>query len=145
MARLRRGRVVLFFWRIHPYVYRATRGVIGRRIGLGMPVLLLDTVGRKTGARRTSAIGYVPDGDRYVLIGSNQGHVKNPAWVYNLRANPEATVQVGARKRRVRAREADGDERERLWRRAVDVYPGFELYKERAGSRHIPVVVLEPA
>lgn len=141
---MRRGRLVLFMWRIHPYVYRATRGLVGRRVGLGMPVLLLDTTGRRSGAARTNAIGYVPDGDRYVLIASNQGHAKHPAWVHNLRANPEATVQVGARKRRVRAREAEGDERERLWRRAVDVYPGFELYKKRAGGRHIPVVVLEP-
>ncbi len=134
---------MLFLWRIHPHVYRATRGLVGRRIGLGMPVLVLETIGRKSGARRTNAVCYLPDGDRYVMIASNQGHGANPGWLYNLRANPEATIQVGSRKRRVRARESRGAERERLWRKAVDTYPGFELYRTRAAGRHIPVVVLE--
>ena len=142
---MRRTRLIVSLWRMHPHVYRATRGLIGRRIGLGMPVLVLDTIGRKTGARRTSAVAYLPDGERYVMIASNQGHTAHPAWLHNLRANPDATIQVGRRKLNVRAREAEGEERDRLWQKMTEVYPGFDLYDERAAGRRIPVVVLEPS
>lgn len=132
-----------FVWRIHPSVYRATRGVIGGRMGFGLPVLLLETMGRRTGRPRTTSACYLRDGRRFVVIGSRAGNPRNPAWVLNLRASPRATVQIGRRRIPVRAREADGGERERLWHAMSAKYPGYERYRQRT-SRKIPVVVLEP-
>src|SRR4051795_1222943 len=109
-------------------LYRVTRGRIGGRVGRA-PVLLLTTTGRKSGAQRTAPVLYMRDGERLVVIGSNAGNVKAPAWALNLRATPEATVEVGADKRDVRARVAEGEERAELWRRMNDEYSGFEDYK----------------
>ena len=127
----------------HTVVYRATRGMIGHRIpGLGTH-LLLDHVGAKSGQKRTSPLLYAQDGDDLVLIASKGGHPKHPAWYHNLRANPDTEVQIGSERRKVHARVAeDGEERERLWKRAVAQYGGYEGYQKRTG-RKIPVVVLE--
>lgn len=87
---------------------------------------------------------YVRDGDDLALIASKGGYPKNPAWFYNLRANPETYVQVGPERRRVKARVAGPDERPRLWDLAVRCWPGFEDYRART-DREIPIVILEPA
>ena len=84
----------------------------------------------------------VPDGANLVVMASNWGQRHHPAWYYNLRAHPEATVTVGGTSRQVRAHEASGQERERLWRRGLEVYPGYAAYERRAANRHIPVMVL---
>lgn len=123
-------------------LYRVSRGRIGGRVGRA-PVLLLTTTGRKSGAERTAPVLYMRDGGRLVVIGSNAGNVKPPAWALNLRANPDATVEVGADKRQVHARVAEGDEREDLWRRMNEQYSGFDDYKVRT-TRDIAVFVLEP-
>ena len=129
---------------VHTLAYRATGGRIGHRIpGLGAPMLLLDHVGARSGEHRTSPLLYIPDGDRVAIIASKGGFPKNPAWLYNLRANPETTVQIRGAHRRVRAREAAGEERERLWKRAVELYPSYAQYQRRT-ERQIPVVVLDP-
>src|SRR3954451_21741285 len=78
-------------------LYQISRGRIGGRVGRA-PVLLLRTTGRKSGAKRTAPVLYMRDGERLVVIGSNAGNVKPPAWALNLRANPEGTVEVGADK-----------------------------------------------
>jgi deazaflavin-dependent oxidoreductase (nitroreductase family) len=83
------------------------------------------------------------DGERLVVIGSNAGNVKPPAWALNLRATPDAVIEVGADKSSVRARVADGEERAELWRRMNEQYGGFEDYKART-TRDIAVFVLEP-
>jgi F420H(2)-dependent quinone reductase len=128
----------------HTLAYRATRGLIGHRIpGLRAPILLLDHVGAKSGKRRTSPLLYIPDGERYVIVASKGGFPKHPAWFHNLRAQPDVTVQVGSAKREVRARVATGTERERLWRRAVELYGPYADYQKRT-ERQIPLVVLEP-
>ena len=106
-------------------------------------MLLLDHVGAKSGTRRTSPLIYIPDGRDLVLVASKGGFGKHPAWLHNLRANPDTTVQVGAQKRAVRAREATSDERRRLWPMAVAAYADYETYQRRT-DREIPVVVLEP-
>lgn len=129
--------------KLHTRLYRATGGRIGHRLPRNPPVLLLDHVGAKSGARRTSAIGYVPDGDNLILVASRGGHSKNPAWVYNLRANPDVTIQIRAERRSMRANEANPEERARLWPKAVAAYKGYESY-QRQTEREIPVVVLEP-
>ncbi len=129
---------------LHTLAYRATGGVIGHRIpGLGAPILLLDHVGAKSGSVRTSPLLYIEDGENVAVIASKGGFPRNPAWFHNLRAHPEASVQVGSKRRGVRARLAAGEERERLWRRAVEAYPPYADYQART-DREIPVVVLEP-
>jgi deazaflavin-dependent oxidoreductase (nitroreductase family) len=130
--------------RLHPHAYRLTsgRGPIGRNFGVQNVIVTMT--GRSSGRSREVPLYAVADGERYVLIGSNAGDDREPAWVGNLRADPTATLRVGRDVRAVRAREAAGDERERLWRLAADAYPGYEVYRART-RRVIPVVVLEPA
>ncbi len=127
----------------HTAVYRATRGVIGHKLPGSPPVLLLDHVGAKSGTRRTAPLIYVRDGADLVIVASKGGFDKHPAWLHNLRANPDTTVQVGSEKRAVHAREADPRERERLWPLAVDTYSGYAGYQQRT-EREIPLVILEP-
>lgn len=129
--------------RAHVIAYRATRGVVGHGGMLGMPpMLLLDHVGARSGTRRTSPLVYVSDGDDLVIVASKGGSPRHPAWFHNLMANPETTVQVGGERRPVRARVATPEERPRLWRKAVEVWAGYEGYQRRT-DREIPLVVLE--
>src|SRR5690349_23415600 len=102
-------------------LYRLTRGRVGGRVGKG-PVLLLTTTGRKSGQPRTAPVLYLADGDRFVVINTNAGNAKTPAWSLNLRADPEAEVEVGRKQVKVRARIAEGEEREDLWRRHMQQY-----------------------
>ena len=127
----------------HTTIYRLSHGLIGHRFPGAPPMLLLDHVGARSGVKRTSPLVYGRDGKNLVLVASKGGYPKNPAWLHNLRANPETRVQVGSQVRNVRARVAEGDERERLWKLMVGVYPGYEGYRRRT-EREIPVVVLEP-
>jgi deazaflavin-dependent oxidoreductase (nitroreductase family) len=127
---------------IHKNVYRLTGGRVGGRIA-GGPVLLLTSTGRKSGKSRTNPLMYTRAGEAYVVIASKGGSDQHPLWYLNLQANPRAEVTVGRKKREVRARDAQGEERERLWRALADVYTGYDNYAKKT-SRRIPVVVLEP-
>jgi deazaflavin-dependent oxidoreductase (nitroreductase family) len=127
----------------HTGVYRATGGLIGHTIPGALPTLLLDHVGAKSGTKRTSPLSYLADGDSYVIVASKGGYPKNPAWFYNLKANPDTTVQVRRRKVPVRARVATDEEHDRLWPLAVAGYKGYAGYQERT-DRKIPMVILEP-
>jgi deazaflavin-dependent oxidoreductase (nitroreductase family) len=126
---------------IHRRVYRLTGGKVGGQIGK-LPVLLLTTTGRKSGQPRTQPLAYTKAGDGYAVIASKGGAAQHPLWYLNLRANPLADVTVGREMRRVRARDARGQEREQLWRALADLYPGYDRYAQKT-SRQIPVVVLE--
>lgn len=106
-------------------------------------MLLLDHVGARSATRRTTPLVYVRDGEDVVLVASKGGYARHPAWFHNLRANPEAEVQIGPERRAVRARVATPDERQRLWPKAVATYAGYEGYQRRT-ERVIPLVVLEP-
>jgi deazaflavin-dependent oxidoreductase (nitroreductase family) len=106
--------------------------------------LLLRTRGARSGAPRSVPLAYVSHGDDLILIASKGGHPRHPGWYHNLRAHPEAVVEIRGRREKVVAREADGAERADLWRRAVEFYPGYAAYQTRAGSRRIPVMVLSP-
>jgi deazaflavin-dependent oxidoreductase (nitroreductase family) len=128
---------------MHRRVYRLTGGRVGGQIGK-LPVLLLTTIGRRSGRPRTQPLAYAQAGDGYAVIASKGGTPRHPLWYLNLRANPLAEVTVGRETRRVRARDAQGEERERLWRALADLYRGYDRYAEKT-SRRIPVVVLEPA
>lgn len=124
-------------------VYRLTRGRLLGRVGRA-PVLLLTTVGRRSGQPRTAPLLYIPHGEEMIVIGSNAGNTNTPAWALNLRANPDAEVEVGGRRLRVRARVTGGEEREQLWRRANELYGGFDDYESKT-DRDISVFVLAPA
>jgi deazaflavin-dependent oxidoreductase (nitroreductase family) len=127
---------------LHKNVYRLTGGKIGGKLGKAR-VLLLTSTGRKSGKPRTSPLLYASAGDGYAVIASKGGAPRHPLWYLNLQASPHAEVTVGRETRHVHARDAEGEERERLWRALTDVYPGYDKYAERT-SRRIPVVVLEP-
>jgi deazaflavin-dependent oxidoreductase (nitroreductase family) len=127
----------------HAAIYRATGGLVGGNIPGVPPLLLLDHVGARTGRRRTTPLVYMPDGDRMVVVASKGGHPSDPAWLHNLRAHPDTTVQIGRQTSPVRAREATAEERRGLWPRAVKFNPLWGRYQERT-ARQIPVVVLEP-
>jgi deazaflavin-dependent oxidoreductase (nitroreductase family) len=119
-----------------------TRGKLST--GLGQPVVLLHARGAKSGVERTTPLLATKQGERIVLIASKAGAVKHPAWFHNVRANPEVDLTLDGVRRPMRARVAEGDERERLFAMACDNYSGFATYQRRAGTRVIPVVVLEP-
>jgi deazaflavin-dependent oxidoreductase (nitroreductase family) len=129
---------------LHTLAYRATGGLIGKRIpGVKAPMLLLDHVGAKSGIKRTVPLLYIADGEAVAIIASKGGFTKHPAWYHNLRANPDTTVQIGREKREVHARlAADGEERERIWNRAVELWPQYAAYQART-ERRIPVIVLD--
>jgi len=130
--------------RLHPVAYRwfGSAGPIGR--SFGMRSVVLTTIGRRSGTAREVPLYALELDDRFIVIGSNGGKERPPAWVGNLLAAPDCTVRVG-RQRVIpaRAREAEGDERERLWAQAVASFPGYARYQQRT-SRRIPVIVLEP-
>jgi deazaflavin-dependent oxidoreductase (nitroreductase family) len=110
----------------------------------GLPIVELTTTGARSGLPRTLPIVGVPDGDRLVLIASNYGQEHNPAWYYNLKANPRCSVAFRGRQLEMQAYEADGEERQRLWDLDLTVYPTRASYARWAPHRHIPVLVLEP-
>lgn len=123
-------------------LYRVSGGRIGARFGRG-PVLALTTTGRKSGQLRRTTVLYAKDSDRLVVIGSNTGSERPPAWALNLAATPLATVQVGSKRVPMRATEVAGGERERLWALMTERYEGFESYTKRT-DREFKVFVLEP-
>ena len=104
--------------RLHAWVYRRSGGRSLGRMG-GQPVLLLQTTGRRSGRTCTTPVQYLADGDTSVVVASNGGAARPPAWYLNLRANPHARIWVGARRIDVRAQEAAGQERAALWRRFI--------------------------
>jgi deazaflavin-dependent oxidoreductase (nitroreductase family) len=107
-----------------------------------MPVLLLTSRGRRSGQERTSALLHLRDGERFVVIASNAGEDRHPAWWLNLRAQPRGEVELGRHRIAVRAREAEGPERQQLWTRWLEADPSYDEYRKRT-TRRIPVVVLE--
>ena len=108
-----------------------------------LPTLLLTTTGRKSGEPRALPLIYGESGSSYVIIASKGGAPKHPVWFLNLEAKPECELMVGAKAVTARARVAEGEERERLWKEMAEIYPPYNEYKERA-ARTIPVVVLDP-
>lgn len=113
-----------------------------------VPVVMVTTIGAKTGLRRTLPLLYIRNGqdpDRFALIASNWGQKHHPAWYRNLKANPRATCSLRGQVREYVAHEAYGVEYDEFWQSATNTYMGYRLYKERVGARHIPIMVLDPA
>ncbi|CAN5910067.1 deazaflavin-dependent nitroreductase Ddn [soil metagenome] len=124
----------------HTAVYRATGGRVGGRMQ-GSPVLILETTGRKSGKKRRTPLLYLPDGPHMVIVASKGGSAKHPVWWLNLRENPVTRVQLGNQSRKVEAEETSGEDRERMWRELVAMYPGYADYQVRT-DRQIPVIRL---
>jgi deazaflavin-dependent oxidoreductase (nitroreductase family) len=112
----------------------------------GMATLLLTTRGRKSGKLRRTALLFGRDGGNHLLVASYGGGPKHPYWYLNLVANPEARIQVGAEKLKVRARTADPQEKQRLWPVMSKIFPTYDVYldKAREAGREIPLIILEP-
>jgi deazaflavin-dependent oxidoreductase (nitroreductase family) len=123
--------------------FRANGGRVGGPFD-GAPLLLLTSIGAKSGAARTTPLMYLPDGERLVIFASKAGAPTNPAWYHNLVANPSATIEVGSDTFDVDVSIATGEERERLFNQQSEVMPQFADYAQKT-TRQIPVVVLERA
>ena len=124
--------------------FRANDGRVGGHLA-AMSLLLLNTLGAKSGRRRTTPLTYVPDGERYIVIAAYAGAPSHPAWYHNLLAYPDdVTVEVGAREVPVVVRVLMGDEREAAYRHFADSAPQVLGYQERT-TRQFPVVALEPS
>lgn len=128
--------------KIDPRLMKLTGGRV-RLSGSG-PTVVVTHTGAKSGKRRTTPLAYFTDGEKVVLIASKGGAPSHPAWYHNLKANPEIEAWTHGEPSPYRAREAEGEERERLWDLATTMYSGYAGYQERAPDRRIPVIVLEP-
>ena len=122
--------------------FRANGGKVGGQFE-GAPLLLLHSTGAKSGQARVNPMMYQADGDNFAVFASKAGAPTNPDWYHNLVANPQASVEVGDSTVNVIARIAEGEDRDRLWSRQKELYPGFADYEAKT-TREIPVVVLEP-
>jgi deazaflavin-dependent oxidoreductase (nitroreductase family) len=129
--------------RLNTWAYRATNGRLGGRFMRGAPVLLLTTIGRKSGTRRVAPLIYARDGDRLLVVASKGGMDHHPLWYGNLVANPDVEVQIGADTRAMIARTATPDEKRALWPIVLAVYRDYADYQART-TRDIPVVILTP-
>jgi len=131
-----------FILSVFVFLYRSTNGRLGGQVQ-GLQVLLLTTVGRKTGKKRTTPLGYFIDNGSYIIIASNAGFDTNPAWFFNLRTNPRVMIEVRDRQMEVEAEVAEPKKRNTLWGRLISIAPGYANYKKKT-SREIPMVVLHP-
>jgi deazaflavin-dependent oxidoreductase (nitroreductase family) len=133
----------MLFGEEHAERYVETGGDVGHEWQPGVYTLLLITRGRQSGRPRVAPLIYRTDGDAYVIVASKGGSDVPPAWYLNLVANPDVEIQVEDRRLRARARDAEGEERERLWKLMAEVWPQYDDY-QRKTDRQIPVVVLDP-
>ena len=125
------------------WYYRRT-GSDARRVTEALPVLLLTTIGRRSGRPRTVALFHLPDGESFIVAGGNCARRALPAWVHNLHSEPTAEIEIGRERVRVTAEFLEGIEWDQHWRRLVAAKPDFEEAPRIAG-RHIPLVRLRPA
>jgi deazaflavin-dependent oxidoreductase (nitroreductase family) len=143
-------RIIDRSWRVlgplmrgHAAVYRTTGGRLGQWLPGVPPMLLLDHIGAKSGKLRTTPLVYMADADRFIVVAAKGGHPQNPAWLYNLRAHPDTSIQIGKRRIEVHASEADTEERQILWPNALGYTAHWRRY-ERRSQRTIPLLILEP-
>ena len=132
-------------FRIHDAVYQKTNGWIGHRT-LGVPSLLLHTVGAKTGTARTTSLSYARDGGNYLIVASKGGYPKAPGWYHNLKANPSVEINVGPKRFGVTAKPVlpDDPDYARLWQIVNKNNSNRYVAYQKKTSRPIPVVVLKP-
>ncbi len=135
-----------YYLHIAPPVDRVLMKVSGGRLNanFGFPVLVLHNKGAKSGIVRETPLLYAMDGDNVIVVASKAGSPKNPGWYHNLKSHPEVEVHRKGKVEQRRAREAVGEEYDRLWAVVNHGYAGYETYQGRAGARKIPLIVLEP-
>jgi deazaflavin-dependent oxidoreductase (nitroreductase family) len=132
--------------RIHEELYKRTDGRVGHRM-IGVPTLLLRSTGRRSGATRTNGLVYARDGDDYLVVASNGGADRHPAWLHNLRANPNVEVQIGRNRRQGKARiiEPSNADYERMWKVVNEHNRDRYVAYQKKTSRPIPVVAITPS
>ena len=129
--------------RLNTWLYRMSGGRVAGRFPGGAPVLLLTTIGRKSGRHLTAPLLYLQDGDNFVLVASKGGMSHHPLWFKNLEANPRVDIEIARRKFAATARRANDQEKAALWPRLVKMYPSYADYQART-ERDIPVVIVTP-
>jgi deazaflavin-dependent oxidoreductase (nitroreductase family) len=139
--------VVKFMSSVQTWIYKKSGGKRGNKFLQGADVALLTVTGRKSGKERTTPLLYLEDGDNVIIVASKGGFSDSPQWYFNLKANPEAKIQIGSDVRKIKAHEASPEEVARAWPRLVEIYSDFDEYKVRAEmcEREIPLMVLTPA
>ncbi|HEX6306370.1 MAG TPA: nitroreductase family deazaflavin-dependent oxidoreductase [Anaerolineales bacterium] len=110
----------------------------------GVPVVWLTTIGAESSHPRTVPLLPIMDKEKIILIASNWGGARHPSWYHNLQANPHATLFLNGDTMTYRARQATQAEREKYWSQAIEIYPGWRAYKQRAQNRQIPIIILAP-
>jgi deazaflavin-dependent oxidoreductase (nitroreductase family) len=128
--------------RVDPTLARLSRGRVSTIVFT--PVVLLSTTGARSGLTRTVPLLYFTDGDRAILVASNYGGTRHPAWYHNVRANPEVTLSAGGYEGRFLGRETTGEERRRLWALAQQLTRGYSQYETTTQGRQIPVLAFTP-
>ena len=128
---------------INTWLYRISGGRIGGKWMYGAPVMLMTTVGRRSGQPRTVPLLYLRDGERVIIVGSQGGMSKDPLWVGNIAANPDVEIEIGSERRSMRARRGSAEEKARYWPDLCRMYPDYADYQKRT-TRDIPVLILEP-
>lgn len=124
------------------WLLRVTGGRLGNSF-LGVPVLLLTTVGRKSGQIRTQPLYYLDDGEQVLLVASNAGTERDPAWLLNLQANPQVTVSMNGTDKRMSGRVVPPEEKDELWPKLTTMFPKWQMMEDRS-QRSFKVVILEP-
>lgn len=134
------------FLRLHQAVYERTDGRLGHRL-IGIPSLILRTTGRRTGKTRSAVLVYGSDESRYVVVASNGGQDRPPAWLHNVRANPEVSIQIGPRRAAAQARIVESGDADypRLWRLVNEINHGRYDGYQKLTERPIALVLLTPA
>jgi F420H(2)-dependent quinone reductase len=135
-------RLLQEFMKVNTFLIQKSRGKIGTKLGT-QRILLMYTLGRKTGKSYTTPIAFFTVGDSYYVVGSNWGQQQNAAWYYNLMNHPNIMIEVNGKKISVLAREVTGAEYDRLWQNAVNHHHDYLHYKEMT-PRHIPIIVFDP-
>src|SRR5512143_636139 len=133
---------IRLFTALNVFIYHISRGHLGDQLGKHS-ILLLYTIGRKSGKRYATSISYYRDGENYVVVGSNWGKENHPGWFYNLMQQPLTTIQVGTNTIAVEARVAQGDEYQRLWELVTPQNHQLARYQKKI-TRRLPVVILTP-
>jgi len=135
--------LIKFFSQLNTWLFRLSGGRLTGRMPGGQPLLLLTTIGRKSGQPQTAPLLYLKEGDAYVVVASKGGMSHHPLWFRNLEANPRVEVEVGHQKLAMTARRASAGEKAALWPKLVALYASYADYQART-TRDIPVVLLTP-